>query len=46
MYEYEIRYLATGETDFLHGYSIKDLHRRYPNIDPHTYVIIAREYID
>lgn len=46
MYEFEIRYLANGETDFLYGYSIMDLVRRYPNIDPHTYVVVSREYID
>ncbi len=46
MYEFEIRYLANGETDFLYGYSIMDLVRRYPNIDPHTYVVVGREYID
>lgn len=46
MYEFEIRYLATGETDFLYGYSVRDLVRRYPRIPPDTYVIICREYID
>ena len=46
MYEFEIRYLTTGDTDFLYGYSIKDLSRRYPNIDPRTYVVVGREYID
>jgi len=46
MYEYEIRYLATGETDFLYGYSRQDLARRYPEIPTDTYVIICREYID
>ena len=46
MYEFEIRFLANGETDFLYGYSLRDLVRRYPNIDPHTYVVVGREYID
>lgn len=46
MYEFEIRYLATGDTDFLYGYSRQDLRRRYPSIDPCTYVIVVREYID
>ena len=46
MYEFEIRYLATGETDFLYGYSLRDLTRRYPNIPTDTYVVIGREYID
>ena len=46
MYEYEIIYKATGENDFLYGYSLRDLARRYPNIPPETYTIISREYID
>jgi len=46
MYEYEIRYLATGETDFLYGYSERDLIKRYPEIPRSMYVIVSREYID
>jgi hypothetical protein len=46
MYEFEIRYLATGETGFLYGYSRQDLARRYPEIPTDTYVIVYREYID
>ena len=46
MYEFEIRYLVNGEIDFLYGYSLHDLARRYPNIDPNTYVVVGREYID
>lgn len=46
MYEYEIIYKATGENDFLYGYSLRDLAWRYPNIPPETYTIISREYID
>ena len=46
MYEFEIRFLANGETDFLYGYSLRDLARRYPEIDPSTYVVVNREYID
>lgn len=46
MYEFEIHYLATGETGFLYGYGIADLARRYPHLDPSTYVVVGREYID
>ena len=46
MYEFEIRYLGTDEIDFLYGYSAKDLIRRYPHIDPATYKIECRNYID
>ena len=46
MYEFEIVYNATGERDFLYGYSYKDLARRYPEIDPNSYTIVYREYID
>ena len=46
MYEYEIIYNGTNEHDFLYGYSLLDLARRYPEIDPSTYTIIYREYID
>lgn len=46
MYEYEIHYLATGEIDFLYGYSEQDLMRRYPKIPRDSYVIVMREYID
>ena len=46
MYEFEIRFLANGEIDFLYGYSLQDLARRYPEIDPSTYVVVGREYID
>jgi hypothetical protein len=46
MFEYEIIYKATGDHDFLYGYSRKDLIRRYPELDPATYTIIYTEYID
>lgn len=46
MYEFEIRYLVNGETDFLYDYSIRDLASRYPELDPKSYVIVCREYID
>ena len=46
MYEYEIRYLANDEIDFLYGYSINDLIKRYPDIPRDSYVIVYREYID
>ena len=46
MYEYEIIYKSNGEHDFLFGYSLRDLARRYPEIDPNSYTIVYREYID
>lgn len=46
MYEFEIIYKSSGEHDFLYGYSYKDLIRRYPEIDPNSYTIVYREYID
>ena len=46
MYEYEIIYKSNGEHDFLYGYSLRDLVRRYPEIDPNSYTIVCREYID
>jgi hypothetical protein len=46
MYEYEIIYKRTNEHDFLYGYSLRDLARRYPEIDPSTYTVVRREYID
>ena len=46
MYEYEILYKGTNEHDFLYGYCPRDLARRYPEIDPNSYTIIYREYID
>lgn len=46
MYEFEILYIATNETTFLYGRSPADLARRYPHIDPATYVVINWEYID
>ena len=46
MYEYEIIYNGTNEHDFLYGYSLRDLARRYPEIDPNSYTIIYRESID
>jgi len=46
MYEFEIIYNGTEEHDFLYGYSVKDLARRYPDIDPNTYTIIYKERID
>ena len=46
MYEYEIIYKDTNEHDFLYGYSLQDLARRYPEINPSTYTVICREYID
>ena len=46
MYEYEIIYKGTNEHDFLYGYSLRDLARRYPEIDPNSYMIIYSEYID
>lgn len=46
MYEFEIRYLDTDEIDFLYGYSANDLVRRYPHIDPTSYKIERRDYID
>lgn len=46
MYEYEIIYNGTNEHDFLYGYSLRDLARRYPEIDPNSYTAVYREYID
>lgn len=46
MYEFEIIYNETREYDFLYGYSAGDLVRRYPNIDPNSYTIISRFYVD
>ena len=46
MYEYEIVFLANGEIDFLYGYSVADLAKRYPNIPTNTYTIVGRVYID
>ena len=46
MYEFEIIYKCSGEHDFLYGYSLRDLARRYPEIDPNSYKVIYREYID
>lgn len=46
MYEYEIIYKSNGEHDFLFGCSLRDLARRYPEIDPNSYTIVYREYID
>lgn len=46
MYEYEIIYKSNDEHDFLFGYSLRDLARRYPEIDPNSYTIVYREYID
>ena len=46
MYEYEIIYKFNGEHDFLYGYNLRDLVRRYPEIDPNSYTIVCREYID
>lgn len=46
MFEFEIIYKATGEHDFLFGYSKQNLAVRYPNIDPDSYDIISREFID
>lgn len=46
MYEYEILYKGTNEHDILYGYSLRDLARRYPDIDPSTYVVLMRTYID
>ena len=46
MYEYEIIYKSNGEDDFLFGYNLHDLARRYPEIDPNSYTIVYREYID
>ena len=46
MYEYEIIYKSNGEHDFLFGYNLRDLARRYPEIDPNSYTIVYREYID
>ena len=46
MFEFEIIYKATGEYDFLFGYSKKNLAERYPNIDPNSYDIIYHEFID
>lgn len=46
MFEFEIIYKATGEHDFLFGYSQKNLVARYPDIDPNSYDIISREFID
>ena len=45
MYEFEIIYNGTNEHDFLYGYSLRDIIKRYPEIDPHTYTVISREYI-
>lgn len=45
MYEFEIIYNGTNEHDFLYGYSLRDIVKRYPEIDPHTYTVISREYI-
>ena len=44
MYEYEIYFPATDETDILYGYSVNDLARRYPDIPPSTYIILSRIY--
>lgn len=46
MYEYEIIYKSNGEHDFLFGYNLRDLARRYPEIDPNSYTVVYREYID
>ena len=46
MYEYEIIYKSNGEHDFRFGYSLRDLARRYAEIDPDSQTIISREYID
>ena len=46
MYEFEIMYKDTKGLDILFGYSRKDLAKRYPDIDPDSYVILSREYID
>lgn len=46
MYEYEIIYNGTNEHDFLYGYSLRDLARRYPEIDPNSYTVVYCEYID
>ena len=46
MYEFEIIYKSSGEHDFLYGYSLRDLARRYPDIDPDSYVVLMRTYID
>lgn len=46
MYQYEIIYKATNEHDFLYGYNLRDLVRRYPEIDPDSYKVIYKEWID
>ena len=46
MYEYEILYKGTNEHDILYGYSLRDLARRYPEIDPNSYMVLMRTYID
>ena len=45
-HKYEIIYKSNGEHDFLFGYSLRDLARRYPEIDPNSYTVVYREYID
>ena len=46
MKEFEIIYKTTGNHDFLYGYSIKDLHKRYPNKNFDEFDIVYIEYID
>jgi len=47
MYEYEITFKSDPtDIDFLYGYSLNDLRKRYPERDFDDIVIISREYID
>lgn len=46
MYEYEILYKDTNETDFFWGYDVKDLESRHPELVKRGYTILMREFID
>lgn len=46
MFEYEVYFEETNEFMFLYGYNMADLAKRYPDIDPKSYKIVYKEYID
>lgn len=45
MWEFEIMFVDTGETDIIHGYNIQDACNRC-GIDINTIEVLFSEYID
>lgn len=46
MYEFEFINKANNEHFFYYGYSMNDLHRRYPEVNFDELLLVCHEYID